>query len=708
MSSALSELTSSDEVLPRRRPTMLGSLRRRLGSGLLSGGGWSFVVATAGVNGFNFLFHVVISRLLGPFHYGALGALLNFIAVLAVPLGAVQLAVTQAVVVRDGQPRSLRRLTLRASICGLGAMVFFWLASPIIGRFLNLGSTTSLLILGAWIPLAVVGAILQGALMGELRFVPVAVATFVGGGALRLLTGVGLVLLGFGLDGAVAATLVGQALTSVTLIVVARRALRWDDRDPVRLSLRDAALSIAALAGYTALTGVDTLLAQHFLPARQAGIYAAAAIAGHIALFLPGALVMVAFPRLASDGGSGRGSRKTFIEALKLVGLLSALAIVGLATCSRLAIQAMFGASYMQSASILGLLALASGVLGLIGLLTYFHIARRSAVSLVSWAGVGGFALVVSLLGGSIDTIAICMTLSSIAVLSALALPTGAALLRSASQDLASSVAPIRLPEVQVDLTLVVPFYNPGGHLAEHVAAAVAALQRERITFEVIAVNDGCTDGSADSLVDMPNVTLVNLDRNQGKGAALRTGLALGRGQYLGFIDGDGDIPASLLGSFLEVTRTESPDIIVGSKLHPESDVVYPMIRRVYSLGYQLLLRILFQLSVRDTQTGVKLIRREVLAAVLPRMLEKNFAFDLELLVVARELSYDNVRELPVRIQRRFTSSISLRSAYRMLLDTGAIFYRLHVLHYYDPTKEHQRERLLESRPVNAVYQGET
>ena len=64
------------------------NLRRRILPGVLSRGGWSLVVATTGVNGLNFLFHVLISRLLGPSHYGALGAVLNVISVLAVPLGA--------------------------------------------------------------------------------------------------------------------------------------------------------------------------------------------------------------------------------------------------------------------------------------------------------------------------------------------------------------------------------------------------------------------------------------------------------------------------------------------------------------------------------------------------------------------------------------------------------------------------------------------
>src|SRR5580704_13484429 len=116
----------------------LGLLGRTV-SGLLSHGGWSLVVATTGVNGLNFLFHVLISRLLGPSQYGALGAVLNVIAVLAVPLGAVQLAVTQAVVSRAGKERiSLRRLTVKATLWGAGVMTAVGVVSPLIDGFLSL------------------------------------------------------------------------------------------------------------------------------------------------------------------------------------------------------------------------------------------------------------------------------------------------------------------------------------------------------------------------------------------------------------------------------------------------------------------------------------------------------------------------------------------------------------------------------------------
>ncbi len=132
------------------------------------------------------------------------------------------------------------------------------------------------------------------------------------------------------------------------------------------------------------------------------------------------------------------------------------------------------------------------------------------------------------------------------------------------------------------------------------------------------------------------------------------------------------------------MVRLYSPDIILGSKRHPLSEVEYPFLRRVYSWGYQQVVRLGFRLNIRDTQTGIKLVRRDVLSAVLPRMLEKRFAFDLELFVIARRLGYRRFLEAPIRLRHQFTSTVSWRSVYRSLLDTMAIWYRLRILHYYD------------------------
>ena len=210
-------------------------------------------------------------------------------------------------------------------------------------------------------------------------------------------------------------------------------------------------------------------------------------------------------------------------------------------------------------------------------------------------------------------------------------------------------------------------------------------LSKSGVTFEIIAVSDGSTDGYDAALEAVSaHVRVVQLNHNWGKGQALRVGLSMGRGAYLGFIDADGDLPAEQVASYVTLVQSYHPDVVLGSKRHPMSEVEYPIIRRIYSWGYQQLVRTLFRLNVRDTQTGLKILRREMVADVLPRMLEKRFAFDLEMLVVARRLGYKKFFEAPVRIEERLSSTISRRAVRSMLVDTLAIFYRLRVRHWYD------------------------
>lgn len=236
---------------------------------------------------------------------------------------------------------------------------------------------------------------------------------------------------------------------------------------------------------------------------------------------------------------------------------------------------------------------------------------------------------------------------------------------------------------------MVVPYFNPGPKLADNVERLIKSLEDSTASFEVIAVSDDSTDGSEKLLKGIHPAVFhhVVLPTNVGKGEALRVGLNQGRGDYLGFIDADGDVDPTQIKFYLQIANLHHPDIVLGSKRHPESKVVYPPIRRIYSVVYQLLVRTLFRLNVKDTQTGLKLIKREVLRVALPRMLEKRFAFDLELLVVANHLGFNDFIEAPVNIGRRFTSTISTKAVWHILLDTLAIFYRLHLRKSYDKTK---------------------
>ena len=237
------------------------------------------------------------------------------------------------------------------------------------------------------------------------------------------------------------------------------------------------------------------------------------------------------------------------------------------------------------------------------------------------------------------------------------------------------------------ELTIVMPFYNPGLELAANVVDVAGVLQSTGVPFEVLVVNDGSTDGSAETLerVGDGRVRRIDLPAHAGKGEAVRVGLSQGRGRYRGFIDADGDIPADELVAFVEAIRTDRVDMVVGSKRHPDSDVVYGVLRRVYSWGFQQLVRTLFSLRVRDTQTGIKVFRQEVLDDVLPLTCEQRYAFDLELLVLAVAHGYDRFDELPVRIRRRAGSTVTFKAVGGILADILTIWWRLRVRGTYRP-----------------------
>jgi glycosyltransferase involved in cell wall biosynthesis len=229
-----------------------------------------------------------------------------------------------------------------------------------------------------------------------------------------------------------------------------------------------------------------------------------------------------------------------------------------------------------------------------------------------------------------------------------------------------------------LDLTVVVPFYNPGGRLHATIEDLLAGLEVTGQSFEVIAVSDGSTDGSARTVDDLrgDRFRVVELDHNYGKGQALRVGMGLGTGAYVGFIDADGDIPPYLMARFAELAAREHPDGILGSKIHPDSAVHLAPLRHMLSLSWRALVRLLFQFPVSDSQAGIKLFRCDVVRDALPRTNLRGFAFDLELLVIARDLGYSRFIEAPIEISERDSSTISLRTACRMLADMGVIFWR--------------------------------
>jgi dolichol-phosphate mannosyltransferase len=235
-------------------------------------------------------------------------------------------------------------------------------------------------------------------------------------------------------------------------------------------------------------------------------------------------------------------------------------------------------------------------------------------------------------------------------------------------------------------LSLVTPVYNGAESIEQNVRDIVTALEADGRSFELIVVCDGSTDGSAEVArrVEDERVRVLRYEQNAGKGHALLHGLRQSRGRLVGWLDSDLDIAPGVIVDAARIFDDAPVDAVVGSKRHVASKVTYPALRRVYSWGFQLLVRALFRVDVPDTQVGAKVFRREMIDTVAPLLLVKRYAFDLEVLAVGADFGFDRVREVPIELKYRFSGTqIDWRAVYRMLLDTLAIAYRIHVRHHY-------------------------
>jgi glycosyltransferase involved in cell wall biosynthesis len=245
-----------------------------------------------------------------------------------------------------------------------------------------------------------------------------------------------------------------------------------------------------------------------------------------------------------------------------------------------------------------------------------------------------------------------------------------------------------------IKLSVIVPAYREASHIHENLGKLLRELEGLGRTYEVIVVSDGNTDETAREAerVVSAHIKVIEYNRNMGKGYALRCGVAHSSGELVTFIDADMELDPHYIRGFIAVMESFECDGVVGSKRHPMSNVQYPLVRRFQSLIYQLLIRTLFHVKVRDTQTGLKLFRRHVLEEVVPLLAIKRFAFDLELLVVAHQLGYKKIMEAPVDLKFRFESTADLKATWNVLWDTAGIFYRLHMLRFY--SRQHSRLQL--------------
>ena len=241
-------------------------------------------------------------------------------------------------------------------------------------------------------------------------------------------------------------------------------------------------------------------------------------------------------------------------------------------------------------------------------------------------------------------------------------------------------------------LSLVVPAYKQEKTIVKDLQNLDKVLSTLSCKHEIIIVVDGFVDKTYEILQNLKpkikDLKITGYKENRGKGSAIKFGVEKATGDIIGFIDAGMDIDPSEISLMLDLMEWNKADIIVGSKLHPESKVNYPIQRKILSWGYRTLTHILFGFNVKDTQVGFKIFRKQVAKEVFSRIIVKRFAFDIEVLTVAYKLGYHKIYEAPIKLNFNgagsITSSNFWKTIYLMMWDTVAVFYRLKILHFYD------------------------
>ncbi len=249
-------------------------------------------------------------------------------------------------------------------------------------------------------------------------------------------------------------------------------------------------------------------------------------------------------------------------------------------------------------------------------------------------------------------------------------------------------------------LSLILPVYRQEKTILANLRAVENTLRKIRYDYEIIVVIDGIVDGTYRKLRRAKlskKVKVIAYEKNMGKFYAIRVGMRIAKGDYVMFLDSGMEIDPNGISMLLEHMEWYKADIIVGSKRHPASQVDYSWQRKILSYGYYWLVKVLFGLSVKDTQAGIKVFKRKVLSKVLPRLVEKRFAGDLEILVVAQTLGFKRIYEAPIKLSYKLggvTSAATLKAIVGILIDTFAIWYRKNILHYYSRPRKRLKRNL--------------
>ena len=200
--------------------------------------------------------------------------------------------------------------------------------------------------------------------------------------------------------------------------------------------------------------------------------------------------------------------------------------------------------------------------------------------------------------------------------------------------------------------SIVIPAYNESARLGATLEKVLAYVRAQQWDAEVIVVNDGSRDNTADIVREWakkaPALRLVENPGNHGKGYSVRNGMLNARGRIVLFSDADLSSPIEEAPKLFQALE-DGADIAIGSRwLRAETQTQrQPLHRQLFGRIFNLLLRTTLGLQFKDTQCGFKAFKQPAVKAIFPLQKIERWGFDPEILFLARKFNF-RVQEIPV------------------------------------------------------------